>query len=319
MPILDERHDHPHAVGDDDAWNESWYFNAYAPAADAGFVSRLGWRPNAGRAHSLLVVWLPGGAVQQMHADRSTTSIPDGALEGGGVRFECLEPLRAWRVSAGVTTPRGRRVALEATFRALTAAIGVDMPASAANDAARAASVGSLASGHLEQAGRWSGWIEVDGACVSIEGRGNRDKSWGPRKIDGSRGLTMWRWFSVNVGDDFHVGGLRMGTAAGDLHRGWIWRGGEATSVRHWNVRTETAADRLTPRRLELTVTDKHGMIERLHGEVLRVVPLELPDAGGMLVLESLTRWTRDGAEGSGIAEYAHLLDAAGRPTVAVE
>lgn len=149
-PILDERHDHPHVVGDDIVWNESWYFNAYTPA-------------------------------------------------------------------------------------------------SVSNDAARAASVGSLASGHLEQAGRWSGWIEVDGARVSIDGRGNRDKSWGPRKIDGSRELTMWRWFSVHVGDDFHLGGLRMGTVAGDLHRGWIWRGGEATSVRRWDVRTETAADRRAP------------------------------------------------------------------------
>ena len=35
----------------------------------------------------------------------------------------------------------------------------------------------------------------------------------------------MWRWFSINIGEDVHFGGIRLGTGAGDLHRGWVWDG----------------------------------------------------------------------------------------------
>src|SRR5205807_1852582 len=77
----------------------------------------------------------------------------------------------------------------------------------------------SVGRGHLEQAGRWSGWIEADGQrhVLGSEARGNRDKSWGPRRWGGPK---LWRWFSINLDDEVHFGGIRIGTDAGDLHRG---------------------------------------------------------------------------------------------------
>ena len=47
----------------------------------------------------------------------------------------------------------------------------------------------------------------------------------------------MWRWFSINIGDDVHFGGIRIGTEAGDLHRGWVWKDGEHASIAEWRVR----------------------------------------------------------------------------------
>jgi hypothetical protein len=44
MPILDASHDLAHEVEDNPAWSESYYFNAYDPAVDAGFVTRLSTR-----------------------------------------------------------------------------------------------------------------------------------------------------------------------------------------------------------------------------------------------------------------------------------
>ena len=55
----------------------------------------------------------------------------------------------------------------------------------------------------------------------------------------------MWRWFSVNVGDDVHFGDPHR-TAAGDLHRGWVWKDGEAASIRDWHVTSELADDGVT-------------------------------------------------------------------------
>ena len=48
MPILGPRHDYAHPVEADPAWSESYYFNAYDPASDSGFFTRIGIRPNEG-------------------------------------------------------------------------------------------------------------------------------------------------------------------------------------------------------------------------------------------------------------------------------
>src|SRR6202023_2129978 len=60
-PVLDERHDFAHPVEGDQAWSESYYFNAYDPVTDSGFFTRIGVRPNDGTMDVGMSVWLPGG------------------------------------------------------------------------------------------------------------------------------------------------------------------------------------------------------------------------------------------------------------------
>src|SRR5258705_36532 len=74
--------------------------------------------------------------------------------------------------------------------------------------------------------------------------------------------------------DDAHFGGIRIGTEAGDLHRGWVWRDGEATSIRQWDVRTELATDRLTHAITHLRATDKRGRVHALRADLLRIAPV---------------------------------------------
>jgi hypothetical protein len=178
--------------------------------------------------------------------------------------------------------------------------------------------------GHLEQAGRWTGTLTVDGDRHEWRAAyGNRDRSWGPRRWGGPK---MWRWFSINfsdgrAGEDLHFGGIRLGTDAGDLHRGWVWDGGRATSVREWDVRTELADDGVTHRIVHLEVHDKAGRIYPLRGDVLRVA--DIGQAGGTMVNEGLARWTYEDPSGRvrtgfGICEYLHQLDDDGRPVVPV-
>jgi hypothetical protein len=185
--------------------------------------------------------------------------------------------------------------------------------------AASSSTAASVGKGHLEQAGRWSGWVGLDGERWTFgpSARGNRDKSWGPRRWGGPQ---MWRWFSINIDDDTHFGGIRIGTPAGDLHRGWVWKDGSATSVRQWDVRTSLAEDGLTHRTTDLCVHDKAGRRHELHGRLLRVygVPHRTGD-GSTIVNEGLAEWTYEGRVGHGIAEYLHQLDEAGRPLVPIE
>jgi hypothetical protein len=326
VPLLEAVHDFAHPVESDGARSESYYFNAYDPASDCGLFTRIGVRPNEGTMDVGLSVWLPGTDLAVVHGVREQREMTDTELAVAGVRYERIAPLRTWRLTADaaatvrdldrVRPPRPARLALDLTFEALSPAIGVDGRGGGGTEAS-AATRQSVGKGHLEQAGRWHGWIAADGVRHDLrDARGNRDKSWGPRRWGGP---TMWRWFSINVGDDLHLGGIRIGTPAGDLHRGWVWRDGGATSVREWAVRTALAPDGLTHRTTHLDVTDKAGRVLALRGDVLRVAPVAHEVGGRRTVInEGLTRWTCEGRVGYGIAEYLHQLGAGGRPLVPV-
>jgi len=334
MPILTAEHDLAHPVEGDTAWSESYYFNAYDPGTDSGLFSRIGIRPNEGTMDVGLSLWLPGGELGEYRSVKEQHTMVDTLLEVGDVRYAMLEPLRSWRLTmdgevaarpcardAGAAAARPVAVALDVRFDALTPAIGTDgRPGRGPRSAEAAAAAGTVGKGHLEQAGRWRGTLTVDGVAHEWRGaHGNRDRSWGPRRWGGP---AMWRWFSINVGEDLHFGGIRLGTDAGDLHRGWVWNAGRAASVREWRVRTELADDAVTQRVVHLEVLDKEGRTYALRGDVLRVA--DIGRAGGTMVNEGLTRWScADPAGGArtgyGIAEYLHQLDEAGRPVVPVE
>lgn len=324
MPILDAEHDFAHPVEDDAAWSESYYFNGYDPVADCGLFTRIGVRPNEGTLDAGLSVWLPGTDIATVHGVRPQHVMTDGDLEAAGVRYERIEPMREWRLTCDAEATvrdlarerptRKTRLRMDVRFRALTPAVGVDGHPRAD---ARAAAGQNVGKGHLEQAGRLAGWIEADGVRHELAAaRGNRDKSWGPRRWGGP---THWRWFSINLGDDVHLGGILIGTPAGELHRGWVWRDGAFASIRQWDVRTELAKDGLTHRVTRVRARDARDRMHELRGDVLRVAPVVHDRDGRRTIInEGLTRWTCEDREGWGIAEYLHQVDAEGRPLVAV-
>jgi hypothetical protein len=327
MPILDESHDLQHPVEPDRAWSESYYFNCYDPTIDCGFFSRIAVRPNEGTIDAHFGLWMPNGDVAHVRHERQQTAMTDTHLEVDGVSYDCLEPMQEWRLRVnspafvqhlgGNKGPDSVELNVDVTFRALTPPIGVDGQGSQQAGAASSTSA-SVGKGHFEQAGRWEGSITIDGDTVELaDARGNRDKSWGPRSWSGP---LMWRWFSINISDDIHFGGIRIGTDGGDLHRGWVWRDGRATSVAEWKLRTELADDELTQKVVHLTVIDKAGRSHELLGELLRVASLPRKGPRGVtLVNEGLALWTYDGQTGSGIAEYLHQLNEEGRPRVPIE
>ena len=333
MPILSPEHDLAHPVEGDTAWSESWYFNAYDPGSDSGFFTRVGVRPNEGTMDVGMSIWLPGGELGEYPPLQEQRTMVDTVLTVGDVRYEMLEPTQSWRLTMDGTVDaracvRGEGathpvdVTLDVRFDAVTPAIGTDgQPSGGARSAEAAAASGTVGKGHLEQAGRWTGTLTVDGTAYEWRGaHGNRDRSWGPRRWGGPK---MWRWFSINVADETHFGGIRLGTEAGDLHRGWVWDGGRAASVAEWRVRTELADDGVTHRVVHLDVLDKAGRTHHLRGDVLRVA--DIGRAGGTMVNEGLARWTYDDPEGGasrigyGICEYLHQLSETGRPVVPVE
>jgi hypothetical protein len=329
VPVLDERHDFMHPVEGETAWSESYYFNCYDPVSDSGFFTRIGIRPNEGTIDAGMSIWLPDGRLAHRADVREQHEMIDTGLAVGATTYERLVPMKEWRLrSEGEFSVRSlpsgdaagkAQIALDATFTALMPAIGADGQGKTGSGAS-AATRQSVGKGHLEQAGHWTGSLTVDGTRHELgDARGNRDKSWGPRTWGGG-GSRMWRWFSINLGDDVHFGGIRIGTDAGDLHRGWVWRDGEHASIREWDVRTELADDGITHTASHVRATDKHGRVHELHATILRNAPHRSETPTGKMVLnEGLAQWRLDDLVGYGISEYLHTLDADGNPVIPIE
>ena len=318
MPVLDAQHDLAHPVEGDSAWSESYYFNVYDPDVDCGFYTRVGVRPNEGTLDVGMSVWVPGGGVAHLGHRREQHEMIERKLEVGPVTYELIEPMKRWRLTCDGESHKGAHIAMDVTFDALTPAIGGDGQNKDAADSSSAATRLSVGKGHLEQAGRWSGWIEVDGTRVELGERafGNRDKSWGPRRWGGPR---MWRWFSINIDPETHFGGIVIGTDGGDLHRGWVWRDGEHTSIAEWRVASELEDDGVTHRRSFVTAVDKLGREHELVADVIRIEPGARGVAPSTTIVnEGLARWTYEGRTGTGISEYLHQLDADARPVVPI-
>jgi hypothetical protein len=326
---MEPQHDLAHEVEADTAWSESYYFNAYDPASDSGLFTRIGIRPNEGTMDVGLSIWLPGGDLAEYRHQVECREMLDAPFEVGGARYELLEAMRRWHLVAAVTASARRcnpssserwpvEIGLDVTFEGLSDAVGSDGRSGHRSKESGAAAT-TTGKGHFEQAGRWTGTLTVDGIVHEwSSARGNRDRSWGPRRWGEA---PMWRWFSINIGDDLHFGGIKLGTDAGDLHRGWVSANGRVASVRHWDLSTELADDQLTHRVMHLKVMDKADRTYDLTGRVLRVADIGRP--GGTVINEGLAEWTYrhdDGTTdvGYGIGEYLHQLDALGRPRVLV-
>ena len=158
-----------------------------------------------------LSLWLPGGELGEYRWIVEQREMVDTVLEVGAVRYEMLEALQSWRLTMegevrarpcvrGESTTHPVPVVLDVRFDAITPAIGTDgQPSGGPKSAEAAAAAGTVGKGHLEQAGRWTGFLEVDGVRHEWHGaHGNRDRSWGPRRWGGPK---MWRWFSINFGE----------------------------------------------------------------------------------------------------------------------
>ena len=317
MPVLAETHDLAHPVEGDTAWSESYYFNCYDPDADCGFFTRVGVRPNEGTIDVGMSVWVPGGGLAHLRHVREQKAMIEGDLEVGPVRYRMVEAGRSWRITADGDTKAGP-LAMDVTFDALTPLIGADGQGGKGSGAS-ASTRQMVGKGHLEQAGRWSGAITAGGrtADLGAGALGNRDKSWGPRRWGAPR---MWRWFSVNIDERTHFGGIRIGTDAGDLSRGWAWLDGDLRSIAAWEVRTELEPDGVTHRSNHVVAVDKGGDRHDLTGHMLRVEPGSRGiRPGGTIVNEGLARWTYQGRVGHGISEYLHQLDGDSRPVVPIE
>lgn len=322
-PAVGPDDERPHPAGSELQWSESASFWIHDAGEGIAGSLRVSARPNEGMVDAGLHFWLPdGGFVAARHVRAESTNTD--RLEAGDARFEVVEPLRCWRIvhdgpahSLKSARDAGDR---EAWHRSRIERLIVDLEFEAAHGP-----IGYSESGEgmpspregFEQPGRWRGSIWVSGDEYAVHGHGVRDKSWGLRDWQAP---SMWRRFSF-AGEGIAASAVRIGRVAmPDVERGWILRGGVATTLA--GVRVATSVDPGThlqqTARLELLPAAGESLVADV--EVLAVAPMRSArNRRETLICEGFARFTVAGETVHGIAEYLHQLDGAGAPIVPID
>jgi hypothetical protein len=313
--------DRLHAPGPELQWSESCSFWLHDPASGLAGSLRVAVRPNEGMMDAGLHFWLPdGGFVATRHV--SVPSPEAGRLEVGDARLETVEPLRRWRIShdgpahslesaadAGDREAwhhsRIERLIVELEFEAATQPVGF------AEDGPGAPSPRC----GFEQAGTWTGLVQVSGLAFPIAGRGFRERSWGLRDWQAP---VRSRRLSFVVGADVAVSAAVIEGEGGlEVRHGWISRDGRVEALQEVRFSTEAAPGGRLPRSVRVEMVDRGGNLLVATGEVLASAPMRSSrNRRETLICESLVRLEMDGRHGHGTAEHVVQVDASGAPTV---
>lgn len=246
LPQADRLYDNP---GDNPHWNESAWFSITIPAQRKhGFIQYY-FRPNMGLLNGGPVLWDPSGTYvwNCLHYNWSNLQpIPPGAKKFdmtacNSLAVKVLEPLT--------------RYSLRYDNDGL--AFDLEWRASGPMHELKSSDPGQQAAQkfHMEQPGRLSGDLWLDGRHHAVDCHSMRDTSYGPRVY--ARSSSGGYFWGIADRSAFHA------IAKGGGHEqevigGFLWRDGEMASLVS-GVRRVEEYGRYGPKRVHFSATDKLG------------------------------------------------------------
>lgn len=271
-------------------WQESWYFNFSDPQTGIWGLSRIGYSPSKGVADGLLLAFIDGKPevlyapmARPLNTAKVVIDSPK-LIKTNNLEYHCNETLGRWRITAKTS-----RLDFDVTFDAETPAHV--FPAMDAKQA-------SAASDHYEQSGCVTGKLKLGSIERAINGRGQRDHSWGPRDWSG---VGEWIWLS------------------GQFESGWcmnwwsVGEGGTVTGFVGYKDKTVPAVGgsvtwigddsgvKPTGAEIILALADGSQKVIRMH--IHAYWPLY---KDGATIMEFACTYECDGEKGSGISEHLY-------------
>lgn len=284
--------DLPHDPKQDVTWQESdcyWFFDS---KAGVGGWHRIGQYPNKGIGQSSLFLYSIGG---KRFLDRSIevpatqcSQMKNGRMVGRS-SVECVEPqVMRYQYNHDESNVNLLLTFEESFYGPRDWFETGDVP-SAWNK------------GHLEVAGRLRGEVEIDGSRYKLDALAHRDRSWGPRSLQG----TDVFWFcNGTTGPELSWASTKARLPTGEfIDIGFVIRDGQAEDVKGIDINVLTAFDGLTILRafmtlkteswaLDLDIRTNQGFMNRPFPE-----PLMVLDQSAVVIAEGRT----------GFADFASL------------
>lgn len=290
-----------HPAGPDMEWSESYYFNFYDPGSNICCFTRIGVKPNMDERTMFLFLMLPDGSLVGM---REQDALGNGDLSVKGLSYAKLEDEKRWAIRyEGPLVRMGTQevvmASLDLEFRCLNPVY--DYRDSVTAEGERIAR--RVASEHLEQFGRMTGSVRINGSETAISGLGERDHSWGVREWTAPK---MWIWLTAEFDEGTALNVTKLLTEEGEVSAGFIHLHGRNLPIVSAEVRT-TFDEQGRPSSLDLLISDKEGGVHKVTAEVMKTAQLPFPSRDGKavsLLSENLARYRWGGKEGYGIAEF---------------
>jgi hypothetical protein len=291
--MVDANDEFMHDPGPQPDWQESFFFSWFDAESDATGLARIGYRPSNHTADALLYTMRNGG-VEGGYAKLHTryTGIPDPSrLRVGALELQMSEPMSKWRLLL-----RGRDE-VDLTWTALHAPF--DFHAEAPPWLYLPS---GFADAHMEQSGRITGSVRINGASYAIDGLGQRDKSWGVRRWSS---IERWDWITVLMRPDFTMNCTQLFSGGRAYPCGYIFHDGASHAVVDLTVDYRWAGHQV-PCASRIVVTDVSGLRLEIHGSATAQSCLW---KRGLVIQESATRFETlvDGRlrTGVGLTEHA--------------
>jgi hypothetical protein len=158
----------------------------------------------------------------------------------------------------------------------------------------------AAASDHYEQGGRVQGCIALGDDCVTVDGLGQRDHSWGPRHW---AGIGRWIWAAGQFpsGWCFNIWIVGDGPAAKVV--GFVGNGERVIDVVAGAVRWRGGRDGVRPDGADITLALKDGEQRQIEFTTCGYFPLY---KDGSDIDESFGRYRCQGEDGAGVIEHLH-------------
>ncbi|MCZ7526577.1 MAG: hypothetical protein M5U14_09505 [Acidimicrobiia bacterium] len=284
-PALSAADDRFHPPPDADPWwTETSWFSFWVPQRRLSGALYPFFRPNLGVCASGVFLWDDTAdepwAVPYARSlwhlpmpshDLTELSLPDG------LSYECLEPLRRYRLRYA----DGDEVELDLHFEGL-------FPPHAP--------LATPERGHLDQPGHVTGTLRLHGEELVVDCLAMRDRSWSHRPD--TTGLRAgYCYASASAGHAFHA----MSMFAGDEDlavAGYLVRDGHFARLTSGRRRVAERDDRGRPVRVEVVVEDVEGRSLEAAGRCVNHLAFQANP--GTFAWMSLTRWSFDGVEAWG-------------------
>jgi hypothetical protein len=264
---------------DDPYWTETCWFTFAVPSRRLSGQLYPFFRPNQGVCAAAAYVW-------DEHGDRPWNvryaknfwhlPIPDQPLTDitlpNGIHYRCVEPMHRYEIS--YDDPDGDDLHIDLTYTSV-------------------ARPNYLGHSHLDQPGRYTGRIVLEGEEIPVDSFGFRDRSWGVRSQFGEGYGAGGYSYATGEGHGFHVITLDLGQGYQAIH-GYLMRDGQWAKVAA-ATRTVTERDPTTgfPDAVRIEGSDEAGREFSAHGRCLNHIAVHLNP--NLFTVNALTEWELDG------------------------
>lgn len=241
----------------DPTWSDRCYFFAASPDGKLLLASGYGNNPNTGTGLGYAKVSLADGRHWDLLAGRPVTGDDRGAVGAGPLKWTCVEPLKKWRLDV---EPNGSGIEWELYYEP-TAPMWELLPMKVHDESGRLI----VDMYHMKEPGRWSGWVQIDGERISVDGfHGGRDRTFGVRVADK---IDFWLWLDAGF-EDHAIEAWVIESSDGTVQYvdGGITRNDGTLSSRFVKIEHEIEfdGDRKRPANAALVFTDEDGKTYRV-------------------------------------------------------